>query len=150
MVPQLAVQSAGSPLTPLHILNYSLSVGNQRYSAITSEYYRGAAGVMIVYDIAKRSTFENVDHWLREVRDYADAKIVIMLVGTKSDLRYLRAVSADEATRFAQLHGLFFIETSALNSSNVELLFQHLLAGKSFKNSSHSTNDNYSDDSQKK
>ncbi|KAF9274689.1 Ras- protein Rab-11A, partial [Mortierella alpina] len=103
------------------------TAGYERYRAITSAYYRGAVGVMIVYDIAKRATFENVDRWLREVRDHADANVVIMLVGNKSDLRYMRAVSTDEAMRFAELNGLFFIETSALDTSNVKLLFQRFL-----------------------
>jgi len=60
----------------------------------------------LVYDIAKHLTYENVERWLRELRDHADDNIVIMLVGNKSDLRHLRAVPADEAKAFAgqQLH----------------------------------------------
>jgi len=58
-----------------------------------------------VYDIAKHLTFENVDRWLRELRDHADANIVVMLVGNKSDLKHLRAVSTDQARSFAgELH----------------------------------------------
>ena len=53
-------------------------------------YYRGAVGALLVYDIAKHLTYENVERWLRELRDHADANIVIMLVGNKSDLRHLR------------------------------------------------------------
>ena len=64
-------------------------------------YYRGAVGALIVYDIAKHLTFENVDRWLKELRDHADANTVIMLVGNKSDLRHLRSVTSDEAKLFA-------------------------------------------------
>jgi small GTP-binding protein len=64
-------------------------------------YYRGAVGALVVYDIAKHLTFENVDRWLKELRDHADANIVVMLVGNKSDLRHLRAVPADQARAFA-------------------------------------------------
>ena len=64
-------------------------------------YYRGAVGALLVYDIAKHLTYENVERWLRELRDHADQNIVIMLVGNKSDLRHLRAVPTDEAKGFA-------------------------------------------------
>ena len=58
-------------------------------------------GALLVYDIAKQQTYENVERWLKELRDHADANIVIMLVGNKSDLRHLRAVSTDEAKSFS-------------------------------------------------
>jgi len=103
------------------------TAGQERYRAITSAYYRGAVGALLVYDIAKHVTYENVNRWLKELRDHADANIVIMLVGNKSDLRHLRAVPTDDAKQFAAENGLSFIETSALDSSNVELAFQKIL-----------------------
>ncbi|KAJ2355606.1 Rab GTPase ypt31 [Coemansia erecta] len=103
------------------------TAGQERYRAITSAYYRGAVGALLVYDIAKHPTYENVSRWLKELRDHADSNIVIMLVGNKSDLRHLRAVPTDEAKQFAAENGLFFIETSALDSSNVEQSFQQIL-----------------------
>lgn len=90
-------------------------------------YYRGAVGALLVYDIAKHLTYENVERWLRELRDHADANIVIMLVGNKSDLRHLRAVPTDEAKAFAEKNNLSFIETSALDSTNVETAFHNIL-----------------------
>ncbi|GAB1599491.1 ras-related protein Rab-11B-like, partial [Argonauta hians] len=90
-------------------------------------YYRGAVGALLVYDIAKHLTYENVERWLKELRDHADSNIVIMLVGNKSDLRHLRAVPTDEAKAFAEKHNLSFIETSALDSTNVEAAFQNIL-----------------------
>ncbi|KAJ2789236.1 Rab GTPase ypt31, partial [Coemansia linderi] len=103
------------------------TAGQERYRAITSAYYRGAVGALLVYDIAKHPTYENVTRWLKELRDHADSNIIIMLVGNKSDLRHLRAVPTDEAKQFASENGLFFIETSALDSSNVEQSFQQIL-----------------------
>ncbi|KAF9144623.1 Ras- protein Rab-11A [Mortierella sp. GBA39] len=103
------------------------TAGQERYRAITSAYYRGAVGALLVYDIAKHATYENVGRWLKELRDHADNNIVIMLVGNKSDLRHLRAVPTEEAKQFAAENGLSFIETSALDSSNVELSFQRIL-----------------------
>ncbi|MEQ2192296.1 hypothetical protein XENOCAPTIV_009706, partial [Xenoophorus captivus] len=70
-------------------------------------YYRGAVGALLVYDIAKHLTYENVERWLKELRDHADNNIVIMLVGNKSDLRHLRAVPTDEARAFA---GILWLE----------------------------------------
>ena len=71
-------------------------------------YYRGAVGALLVYDIAKHITYENVERWLKELRDHADANIVIMLVGNKSDLRHLRAVPTEEASAFAGNAKRFF------------------------------------------
>lgn len=77
------------------------TAGQERYRAITSAYYRGAVGALLVYDISKHQTYENVTRWLKELRDHADSNIVIMLVGNKSDLRHLRAVPTEEAKAFA-------------------------------------------------
>lgn len=103
------------------------TAGQERYRAITSAYYRGAVGALLVYDIAKHATYVNVTRWLKELRDHADSNIVIMLVGNKSDLKHLRAVPTEEAKAFASENGLSFIETSALDASNVESAFQNIL-----------------------
>jgi len=103
------------------------TAGQERYRAITSAYYRGAVGALVVYDIAKHVTYENVERWLKELRDHADQNIVIMMVGNKSDLRHLRAVPTDEAKAYAERNSLSFIETSALESTNVEAAFTNIL-----------------------
>ena len=103
------------------------TAGQERYRAITSAYYRGAVGALLVYDITKQATFDNVGRWLKELRDHADSNIVIMLVGNKSDLRHLRSVQTEDAQAFCEKEGLSFIETSALESTNVELAFQNIL-----------------------
>ncbi|KAG0165847.1 Ras- protein Rab-11A [Apophysomyces sp. BC1034] len=103
------------------------TAGQERYRAITSAYYRGAVGALLVYDIAKHLTYENVTQWLNELRDHADSNIVVMLVGNKSDLRHLRAVPTEQAKQFAADNGLSFLETSALDASNVDLSFQRIL-----------------------
>merc|ERR1711976_983384 len=103
------------------------TAGQERYRAITSAYYRGAVGALLVYDIVKHLTYENVERWLKELRDHADSNIVIMLVGNKSDLRHLRAVPTEEAKAYAERNGLSFIETSALDSTNVEQAFTNIL-----------------------
>nr|POF25242.1 ras-related protein rab2bv [Quercus suber] len=103
------------------------TAGQERYRAITSAYYRGAVGALLVYDITKRQTFENVQRWLRELREHADSNIVIMLAGNKADLNHLRAVSAADAQVLAENESLSFLETSALEALNVEKAFQTIL-----------------------
>ena len=100
------------------------TAGQERYRAITNAYYRGAVGALLVYDIAKHLTYENVERWLKELKDHADANIVVMIVGNKCDLRHLRAVPTEEAKQFAEKNNLSFLETSALDSTNVEEAFE--------------------------
>ncbi|KAK1375391.1 RAB GTPase [Heracleum sosnowskyi] len=104
------------------------TAGQERYRAITSAYYRGAVGALLVYDVTRNVTFQNVERWLKELRDHTDANIVIMLVGNKADLRHLRAVSTENAQAFAERESNFFMETSALESTNVESAFTEVLA----------------------
>lgn len=78
---------------------------------------------MLVYDITKRQSFDHVARWLDELRSHADKNIVIMLIGNKSDLGTLRAVPTEDAKEFAQRENLFFMETSALEATNVETAF---------------------------
>ncbi|RZR91473.1 hypothetical protein BHM03_00019588 [Ensete ventricosum] len=94
---------------------------------ITSAYYRGAVGALIVYDITRHVTFENIERWLKELRDHTDSNIVIMLVGNKADLRHLRAVNTEDAKDFSEKEKAFFMETSALESMNVENAFTEVL-----------------------
>ncbi|XP_010919004.2 ras-related protein RABA1f [Elaeis guineensis] len=103
------------------------TAGQERYRAITSAYYRGAVGALLVYDVTRHVTFENVERWLKELRDHTDSNIVIMLVGNKADLRHLRAVSTEDAKAFAERESTFFMETSALESTNVENAFTEVL-----------------------
>lgn len=104
------------------------TAGQERYRAITSAYYRGALGALLVYDMTKPKTFENVSRWLKELRDHADSNIVIMLIGNKTDLKHLRAVATEDAQSFAEKEGLALIETSALEATNVEKAFQTILS----------------------
>ncbi|KAA3475616.1 ras-related protein Rab11A-like [Gossypium australe] len=103
------------------------TAGQERYRAVTSAYYRGAVGAMLVYDISKRQTFDHIPRWLEELRGHADKNIVIILIGNKSDLENQRAVSTEDAKEFAQKEGLFFLETSALEATNVEAAFLTVL-----------------------
>ncbi|CAO3693621.1 unnamed protein product [Umbelopsis ramanniana] len=99
--------------------------GQERYRAITGAYYRGAVGALLVYDITRPSSFQNIDHWLKELKDHADENIVMMLVGNKSDLAdSSRAVPTNDGGAFAEDNKMLFFETSALDATNVDAAFQ--------------------------
>ncbi|XP_077224337.1 ras-related protein Rab11A [Tasmannia lanceolata] len=103
------------------------TAGQERYRAVTSAYYRGAVGAMLVYDITKRQSFDHIPRWLEELRSHADKNIVIILIGNKTDLENQRVVPTEDAKEFAQKEGLFFLETSALGATNVETAFLTVL-----------------------
>lgn len=103
------------------------TAGLERYRAITSAYYRGAVGALLVYDITKQMSYESAERWLKELYDHADPHIVVMLVGNKADMESHRTVSQKDAALFAEKHCLKFMETSALDSTNVEAAFHEVL-----------------------
>jgi len=116
------------------------TAGQERFRTITSSYYRGAHGIIVVYDVTDRDTFEHVKQWLQEIDRYANEHVNKLLVGNKSDLEDKRQVSKEEGQAFADEHGIKFLETSAKDASNVEPAFQEMakqiksrMDGESFK-----------------
>lgn len=103
------------------------TAGQERYRAITSAYYRGAVGAVLVYDITKQKTYESVDRWMEEVKEHASEQIVVMLVGNKCDLKHLQAIPTEEVKTIAEEKNLLFVEASALDATNVEELFQETI-----------------------
>ncbi|KAF9592412.1 hypothetical protein IFM89_035492 [Coptis chinensis] len=104
------------------------TAGQERFRAITSSYYRGALGAMLVYDLTRRATFDNLKKWLEELRHFGDSDMVIVLVGNKSDLVHKREVSEEDGRNLAENENIFFIETSALENFNVEEAFLHMIS----------------------
>lgn len=103
------------------------TAGQERFRAVTSAYYRGAVGALIVYDISRRQTFDSIGRWLNELHTHSDMNVVTILVGNKSDLKDAREVTTSEGKALAEAQGLFFMETSALDSSNVAAAFQTIV-----------------------
>jgi len=104
------------------------TAGQERFRAITSAYYKGAVGALVVYDIARQATFENVEVWLKELREHSQPDIVVMLVGNKSDQRNRRKVATEDAFAFAEKYQLAFLETSALDGTGVDDAFRNILS----------------------
>ncbi|XP_053386909.1 ras-related protein rab-11.1-like [Mercenaria mercenaria] len=103
------------------------TAGQERYMAITSAYYRGAVGALIIYDITNRSSYTSVEKWITEIKNNAEEGVPIVLVGNKLDLEGKREIPTKEANEYASKHGLEFIESSALTSKNVDEAFGKLL-----------------------
>ena len=103
------------------------TAGQERYRAITGSYYKGAAGAMIVYDVTKRNTFENVEKWLKEIQNNSEEKLFILIVGNKADLKHLRTIKLEEGAALAQKLQSGFIETSALEGNNIDQAFEIVL-----------------------
>jgi len=99
------------------------TAGQERFRTITSSYYRGAHGIIVVYDTTDGETFEHVKTWLHEIDRYASENVNKLLVGNKSDLTSKRAVETETAKEFADSVSIPFLETSAKNATNVEDAF---------------------------
>lgn len=99
------------------------TAGQERFRTITSSYYRGAHGIIVVYDITDAESFNNVKQWLSEIERFACEGVNKLLVGNKSDLVQKRAVSTEQAQQLASTLSIPFLETSAKNATNVEKAF---------------------------
>ena len=112
--------------------NYQLKIqiwdtaGMERYRSITNAYYKGAKGVIVLYDICRKKSFENVDKWIDDFKSKADDDAVIILIGNKSDLDDKREVSKEEGESKAQTNKFAFMETSAKGNNNVQKAFETL------------------------
>ena len=102
------------------------TAGMERYRSITNAYYKGAKGVIIVYDICRKKSFENVDNWIEDFKSKADEDAVILLIGNKCDLIESREVTMEEAERKAKKNQYGFMETSAKDNNNVDKAFETL------------------------
>lgn len=96
------------------------TAGQERFRTITQSYYRGADGIVIVFDLTDMESFTNVKHWVKDINRTNDSSTKI-LVGNKLDLN--REVSKDVATAYASKMGFRYFETSAKSGSNVDSTF---------------------------
>lgn len=102
------------------------TAGQERFRTITSAYYRGAMGIMLVYDITQEKSFENIKNWIRNIEENASTDVEKMLLGNKCELNEKRQVTKERGEQLAIEYGIKFLETSAKNSINVEEAFFNL------------------------
>ena len=99
------------------------TAGQERFRTITSSYYRGAHGIIVVYDVTDQTSFNNVKQWLQEIDRYACENVNKLLIGNKCDLTTKKVVNYNTAKEFADGIGIPFLETSAKSSTNVNDAF---------------------------
>eukprot|EP01138_Halocafeteria_seosinensis_P004609 gb/GECG01004715.1/.p1 GENE.gb/GECG01004715.1/~~gb/GECG01004715.1/.p1 ORF type:complete len:213 (+),score=32.83 gb/GECG01004715.1/:1-639(+) len=102
------------------------TAGQERFRTITTSYFKGAQGILLVYDITDRDSFENVDTWITEIHRNADKQVSKVLVGNKADMEKDRVVTEEEGRKLAERFGVPFFEASAKDDKNVTEVFEHL------------------------
>jgi small GTP-binding protein len=103
------------------------TAGQERYKAITSAYYRGSRGALLVYDITRIETFNNIERWMNDVKEKVEGTLKLLIIGNKSDLNEERKMSIEAALNKARQFNVPLMETSALNSNNIKRAFETLL-----------------------
>lgn len=107
------------------------TAGQERFRTLTSSYYRGAHGIVLVYDVTRPESFAHLSDWLNEIEMYCSGggrSVVKLLVGNKTDLASDRAVTTKEGADWARSKGMLFLEASALNQDNVKACFEEVVA----------------------
>jgi len=102
------------------------TAGQERFHTITTSYYRGAMGIMLVYDITNEKSFENIVKWLRNIDEHANEDVERMILGNKCDMTDKRVVSKERGENIAREYGIRFMETSAKANINIEKAFCEL------------------------
>jgi len=102
------------------------TAGQERFRTITTAYYRGAMGILLVYDITEKQTFTNIRNWIGNIEQHAASNVSKILIGNKCDIEKNRVVSTDEGKELAAEYGIEFFETSAKSDINVSAAFNSI------------------------
>ena len=103
------------------------TAGQERYKSITSAYYKGSRGALLVYDITRYSTFEDIEKWMKEIKERIQGSLKMMIIGNKVDLKDERNVDIETALNKAKTLNVPLLETSAVDSTNVHKAFEMIL-----------------------
>jgi small GTP-binding protein len=113
------------------------TAGQERYRSITNAYYKGSKGALLVYDISRKASFENVDKWMEELKMNSDGEVSVILIGNKSDMENEREVTREEGQAKATHYDIAFLETSAYQTLNIDKAFKIMIEGKIYLNKNH-------------
>ena len=102
------------------------TAGQERFKNIIASYYRGAHGILLIYDVTDKDSFKNLSNWLIEIEKNASKNVLKVLIGNKTDLDDKRVITTNQGKEFADTYGLKFIETSAKKNLNVNEAFETL------------------------
>ena len=111
------------------------TAGQEKYNTLTSSYYKGAKGALVVYDVTQKATFDQVERYVNELKDNSDKNVFFALVGNKCDLEGNRMILKEEGEKLAQKLKIAFFEVSAKTGVGIENLFKYLIDGVYKKNS---------------
>ena len=104
------------------------TAGQDRFRAITKNYYKGANGIILIYDVTNKQSYENVKNWLTQIKEEANPNVIIYLAGNKIDVEEdQRVITTEDGQKIADEYKLPFKETSAKNGINVNEIFQELV-----------------------
>ena len=103
------------------------TAGQDRFRSITKNYYKGAHGIILIYDVTSRKTYENIKNWVSQIKEEVSEKLTIILVGNKIDDEKNRKVTTEEGENMAKECGLDFFETSAKSGVNIDSTFNELV-----------------------
>ena len=103
------------------------TAGQDRFRAITKNYYKGSHGIILIYDITNIQSFENVKTWVNQIREEASPNVIIYIAGNKVDMENERKVDKDDGEKLAEDLGFPFVETSAKNGININETFEDLV-----------------------
>jgi small GTP-binding protein len=104
------------------------TAGQERFRSIAKAYFRSAIGVILVFDLTERKSFDDLNQWLVDIHALCDPNAVVTLIGNKLDLAENRTITSKEAETFAELHRLAYFETSALAGDNIQEAFHRTAA----------------------
>ena len=102
------------------------TAGQERFRNIQASYYKGGNGILVVYDITNRESFNNLNAWLIEIEKNGNKDVFKLLIGNKNDLEEERKITYDEGKEFASINGMEFFETSAKTAFKVQEAFETL------------------------
>jgi len=114
------ITDVGQKTIKFHIWD---TAGQEKFKSLTRNYYRNAAGALVVYDVTRRDSFQNIVRWMEEVREHCNSEVSVVLIGNKCDLDEERQVSYEEGEALAKENNMLFLETSAKLAKNVEQAF---------------------------
>ena len=103
------------------------TAGQERYKSITTTYYKGAKGALVVYDITRKETFDSVDRWISELLNSGDKNMTMLLIGNKCDLDNQRQVTKEQGEEKAKAFKVAFLETSASSGENLDVAFEMIM-----------------------
>ena len=103
------------------------TAGQDRFRAITKNYYKGANGIILIYDVTSQKTYDNVKNWVTQIREEASPNVVVYLCGNKIDMKEERKIKEEDGKKLAEEYGFPFHETSARDGINVDETFEDLV-----------------------